>query len=88
MLLAHQIPDFNNFVQACSLFIYTFYMAELGLVMSGKIQIFNQIIHQTCNMDILRFRNLSFCTGVLIKLKGFYVPNDENFGVNKQCENI
>ena len=50
-------------------------MAELGLVMSGKSQIFNQIIHQTCNTDILRFRNLRFCTGVLIKLKGFYVPN-------------
>ena len=30
------IPDFNNFVQACSLFIYTFFMAGLGLVMSGK----------------------------------------------------
>ena len=75
MLLAHQIPDFNNFVQACSLFIYTFYMAELGLVMSGKSQIFNQIIHRTCNTDILRFKNLRFCTDVLIKLKGFYVPN-------------
>ena len=36
MILAHQIFDFNNFVQACSLFIYTFVMAELGLVMSGK----------------------------------------------------
>ena len=36
MILAHQIPDFNNFVQACSSFIYTFFMAELGLVMSGK----------------------------------------------------
>ena len=33
MILAHQIPDFNTFVQACSLFIYTFYMAELGLFM-------------------------------------------------------
>ena len=33
MLLAHQIPDVNNFMQAFSVFIY---MAELGLVMSGK----------------------------------------------------
>ena len=36
MIPAHQIPDFNNFGQTCSLFIYTFFMIELGLVMSGK----------------------------------------------------
>ena len=36
MILAHQIPDFNKFVQSWSLFIYTFYTDELGLDMSGK----------------------------------------------------
>ena len=36
MLLAHQIPDLKKNLQACSVFIYTFYMAELGLVMSGN----------------------------------------------------
>ena len=36
MKLAYQKPDFNNFVQACSLFIYTFYIAEFGWAMSWK----------------------------------------------------
>ena len=68
MILAHQTHDFNNFVQVGSLFIYTFYISELGLVVSGK-RLSSAFQSNNPLENVIRtFLVLNVYTSVLIRL--------------------